>query len=515
MKLIARIKKGSLATFLTVSIVVSAIAPVYAANPVATTDFIGNNIVFKGNTKVSNEKLQSLLKIDNNKAPTTETLREGAQAIEKYYHDQGYILARVSNVSPGDHGTIFITVNEGKLEDIVVKGNKKVKTNVITREIKVKRGEPFDSNKARRSMEKLYNLGYFEDVKMKLNAGVEPNSVVLEIDVKEQKTGTYSLGGSYSESDGMGGYVELGDTDFLGTGDKAKIGWNFGGDSKIKGYNFSYTMPWMDSKETSLTFNWYNMTNRYSDYGYNGDYSTLRSTYYKNVRGFDITMGRAQGEYVHNYLTFKNRRDTYVDYYSGPVNYATTTDSNYTSYLDDNFGLTRSVALSRVYDSRDNVFSPTKGTYFSTTAEFAGRGLGGDFNFDKYTVEDRNYFKVGHSQVIATRFIGGYADGNMPVSQKFSAGGSDSLRGYHDEQFTGNRLLAATTEYRFPLAKKVEGVLFGDIGNAWDGGSCKLNDLKSDVGFGVRLNTPLGPIRLDYAWGEYGGRTSFSFGGKF
>jgi len=472
-----------------------------------------NNVVIKGNTKVSTDKLKSLVKVDKGKVLNTKALRESTKAIESYYHDQGYILARVTDVSMGDGGAVIITINEGKLEDIVVKGNQKTKTYVITREMKVKEGEPFNSNDARRSMQRLYNLGFFEDVNMKLNAGVEPNSVVLETDVTEQKTGTFSIGAGYSQSDGMVGIIEVGDNNFRGTGDAAKVYWEFGGDSKSNGYRFSYTKPWLDSKQTSLNFNIYNLTNKYSDYGYplnSGDYSTLRSTYYKNVRGFDIGLGRAQGEYIHNYLTFKNRTDTYVEHYSGPMDYA-----SYPDYLAENFGLTRSVTLSRVYDSRDNVFNPTQGTRFSVTAELAGRDLGGDFSFNKYTIEDRNYFKVGHSQVIATRLMAGYADGNMPLSQKFSLGGSDSLRGYNDDQFTGKKMLASTVEYRFPVAKKVEGVVFGDIGNAWDTEGYKLNDLKGDVGVGIRLNTPLGPIRLDYAVGENGGKTSFSFGGQF
>ncbi|MBP2649980.1 MAG: surface antigen [Firmicutes bacterium] len=481
-----------------------------------------SDIVIKGNTKVSTEKLKSLLTVDKGKVLNTKALRENARIIENYYHDQGYILARVSDVSLGDGGKINLTINEGTLEDIVIKGNEKTKSYVITREMKVKQGEPFNANDARRSMQRLYNLGFFEDVNMKLNAGVQPNSVVLETDVTEQKTGTFSIGAGYSESDGMVGIIEVGDNNFRGTGDAAKVYWEFGGDSISNGYRFSYTKPWLDKKQTSLSVNWYDLTNKYSDYGTlssssnyttveDGTSSTCRSTYYKNVKGFDLTLGRAQGEYLHNYFTIKNRRDTWVKAYSG-VDYS---GSAYDAYREENFGLTRSASFSRVFDSRDNVFSPTEGTRFAVTAEFAGRALGGDFNFNKYTVEDRNYFKVGHSQVIATRVTAGYAEGNLPLSQKFSVGGSDSLRGYDDDQFTGKKMMAATVEYRFPIVKKVEGVFFGDLGNAWDRDDYKLNDLKGDVGFGIRLNTPLGPIRLDYARGENGGKTSFSFGGQF
>ncbi|MBP2654410.1 MAG: surface antigen, partial [Firmicutes bacterium] len=122
-----------------------------------------DNVVIKGNTKVSTDKLKSLLKVDKGKVLNTKTIRESTKTIENYYHDQGYILARVTDVTMGDGGAVIITINEGKLEDIVVKGNQKTKTYVITREMKVKEGEPFNSNDARRSMQRLYNLGFFED----------------------------------------------------------------------------------------------------------------------------------------------------------------------------------------------------------------------------------------------------------------------------------------------------------------------------------------------------------------
>lgn len=478
------------------------------------------DVVIKGNTKVSTDKIKGMITAKTGAVLNTKTLNDNARAIEQYYHDQGYILAKVSDISMHE-GVLTVTINEGTLEGIQIKGNEKTKSYVITREMKLKPGEPFNVKDARRSMQKVYNLGYFEDVNMKLNPGREPNAVVLETDVVEQKTGTFSIGGGYSKSDGLVGIIELGDNNFRGTGDKVKVHWEFGGNAKDSNHNyeFSYTRPWLDSKQTSLGFTFYDMTNEYSDYGLNGDNTTLRSTYDKNRKGWDITLGRPQGEYITNYITLKNRRDTFVDYVSGPVDYSATSGehyySDYANYIQDNFGLTRSVILSRIFDSRDNVFNPTEGHYYSLSAEFAGRSFGGDFNFNKYTAQERSYLKVGKEQVVALRLTAGYADGHMPESGKFSVGGSDTLRGYEDDQFKGNKMLTATAEYRFPIAKKVQGVVFSDIGNAWEGEGYKLNDLKSSVGVGVRVNTPLGPIRIDYAKGEEGSKTHFSFGGQF
>lgn len=463
-------------------------------------------IIIKGNTKVSTDKLSSMLTVKTGSILNSKALNENVRSIEEYYHDKGYILTKVSDVAMGTGGVLTITINEGMLEGIEVKGNEKTKTHVITREMKLKPNQPFNVKDAKRSMQKVYNLGYFEDVNMKLNPGKEPNAIVLETTVVEQKTGRFSIGGGYSKSDGMIGIIELGDDNFRGTGDKVKLHWEFGGSASNKNYEVSYTRPWLDDKQTSLGFSFYDMTNEYNDYDDDGD---KKATYDKRRKGFDITLGRPQGEYVQNYITLKQRKDDYVEWISG---------EDYTKdpeYLKDNFGTTRSISLMRVYDSRDNVFSPTEGNRVALTAEFAGKALGGDFNYNKYTAETRNYLKVGHAQVVALRGTVGYADGKMPDSGRFAVGGSDTLRGYRDDQFKGNKMLAATAEYRFPIAKKVEGVAFTDVGKAWTGEGYKLNDLEASVGVGIRVSTPIGPIRLDYAQGSQGGRSHFSFGGQF
>jgi outer membrane protein insertion porin family len=463
------------------------------------------DIVVKGNTKVTADKIKEQVTTGKDGVLNTRTLNANVRAIEDYYHGQGYILAKVSDVAMSPGGVLTLTINEGSLEGIVIKGNEKTKTNVITREMKVKPGEAFNVKDARRSMQKVYNLGYFEDVNMKLNPGKEPNAVVLEASVVEQKTGTFSIGGGYSKADGMIGIIELGDNNFNGKGDKVKFHWEFGGASNSN-YEVSYTRPWLDSKQTSLSFSLYDMTNEYSDYDNHGD---LESSYDKNRKGFEITLGRPQGEYVQNYLTYKNRKDTWVEAVEGK-DYSTDPQ-----YLKDNFGSTNSVTLTRVFDSRDNVFNATEGTRFSLSAEFAGKAFGGDFDYNKYTAEGRKYYKVGRDHVIAARVTAGYADGKMPESGEFSVGGADSLRGYEDDEFEGDKMLAASVEYRFPVVSKVQGVVFSDIGNAWDGEGYKLDDLNASVGVGIRVTTPIGPIKIDYAQGSQGGRTHFSFGGQF
>ena len=461
-------------------------------------------IVIQGNQKVSKDKLLPLVTVKTGEVLNSKTVAANLRAVEEYYKGQGYILAKTGDVNFSPEGILTVKINEGIVEDIVVKGNTKSKAHVITREMRTKKGQPFNSKDARRSMQKLYNLGFFEDVNLKLQPGKQPGGVVLEITVVEQKTGTFSIGGGYSGSDGLVGIITVGDKNFRGTGDNLSVHWEFGGKAATTGnYSVSYQKPWIDSKQTSLGFTVYNMVNQYIDYNTSGDDI---ATYNRRYRGFDITLGRPVNDYLAHYVTLKNRWDEYVNWVSGQ----TYTDE----YIKDNYGLTRSIILSRVFDSRDSNTNPSTGTRYSLSGEFAG--LGGDFNFNKYTAEMRHYWKVGKSQVVAARGVMGYGSGHIPYMQQFTAGGIDTLRGYRDDQFRGNRLFSTTVEYRFPIAKRVQAAFFADFGNAWQSDSFDfVKDLKAGYGLGFSMITPFGPIRIDYAIGNQGGRTHFSFGGKF
>lgn len=544
---------------------------------------------FVGNTVFPTQYLAQMMGIPENSTLNSVTVSEKVRDIENLYLQQGYILASVTDVAVNADGVLQVSVAEGQIEDIVLKGNKKTKDYVIERELRFKRGDIFNKFLAQRSLERLYNLGYFEDVNVRLLPGKQAHTVVVEIDLIEQKTGVITVGAGYSKSDGFVGILEFGENNFRGTGDKINVHWEFGGSGKGKNYQISYTRPWLDDKGTSLSASYYNRVIEYEDYNENAQ---AVARYDKRRKGYSLSLGRATGEYHATYLTWESRDDRYDNHLSGfnygenaaykiePFTYekdnkkyeshrlllnvadgpkviaeqsfeltgTEATDKaardnaekaldkeaekviqnpqykglNFKDmdYIGKNFGRTNSISLTHVYDSRDNYFNPTRGQRFSLTGTWAGHGLGGNFGFYKFLAEGRAYKKVGGKQVLALRLIGGYATGDIPYSELFSLGGANNLRGFEDDQFKGNKMYAATIEYRFPIVKKVQGVVFGDVGNSWGVDRTRIpwyhdsNKVHWSAGVGLRVQTPIGPIRLDYARGEKS-KFHFSFGGQF
>jgi len=485
-----------------------------------------------GNTKLSTDQIRQIVSLPKGKMINMREASRKLNFVEEQYKRDGYILARITDVRLQDDGILAVQINEGIVEDFKVKGNVKTKDKVILREIRLKKGEPFNSTLARRSLNRIQNLGFFEDVNMKLNPGREPNAVEMEIIVEEMNTGTFGIGAGYSDADGFIGMISIGDKNFRGTGDSVLLRWEFGG-ADNRNYEFSYKKPWLDKKETAASLTLYDLTNEYADYDREGEEI---ARYDKRRVGQELTLSRPQGEFVRHFVTLKHREDKYVEqvdgysrqYYESSFDkYLTDKNSEYYKFngkwpataqerRDENFGSTNSITYGRIYDSRDNVFDPHAGKRNSYIFEWAG--LGGDFSYEKITVDYRYYLPMRKDHVLAFDLSAGYAWGDMPLSQRFAVGGADTLRGYRDDQFRGNSMLRGTAEYRFPIRKKVQGVIFYDIGYAWDKRDQDAFDLglmESGYGVGVRINSPLGPIKLDYGKGKQRSRFHFSFGGQF
>ena len=235
----------------------------------------------------------------------------------------------------------------------------------------------------------------------------------------------------------------------------------------------------------------------------------------RRYSGGEITVSRPWSEYSTNFITLRQRKDDYIRHVSSG-NAGDRSGDEGQQWRDDNFGTTRSIQWQHVTDTRDNIYNPTIGDKSVIDLELGGI-LGGDFTFQKLSIDNQHFFKAGdHNQVWAWRGAYGWGRGDMTEFNQFRVGGQGTLRGYRDDQFRGNRMFLATLEYRFPLGKTIQGVVFTDWGGAWNSRFFPRGaDIKGSLGLGLSLNTPFGAFRLDYGRGKQGGRFHFSIGGGF
>lgn len=464
------------------------------------------DVTIKGTKVISEEKIKELMNSKIGQMLNTKTLREDITTIEKFYNENGYILAFIEDVNVAPEGSLTITINEGFINDIKIKGNEKTKEYVIRREIKVKPGDIFDLKQIQEDMRDVANLGFFNNVQPRIERIADSGKVDLIIEVEENKTGNFQVGAVYSTKDGFLGYLEVKEQNLLGRAQKLGFKWEFG---QTTNYELNFYDPWLFGEKFSFGADLYNTTRRDLSET-NPDDKDHPFIYDKNSIGASLQIGRPIYEDIMGSVKFKYEHTT--------LTYQDGNDDDFDPDKPKDSGDTRSLTFSAARDTTDNIFNPHTGNRITASLEYAGQLLGGKNSFTKYNFEVAQYypgFKQDHTW--AFRLKTGLSPHNLPKYEEYAVGGSETLRGYKPSQFTGNKMLLLNAEYRIPIVKSIEGVLFTDSGYAWAYQTpLKLSDMEFSIGAGVRLSTPLGQIRLDYAFGdEWKGMPHFSIGQTF
>ena len=499
--------------------------------------FVGK-VRFAGNTVFSEGELRRALKVClPGKIYSTDGLEQDRFIIQGLYFDRGYIMAEVhpAAVLNPETSAIDITYNITEKEVVFVnkiriRGNTKTKDVVIRRELRLYPGDKFDGAKLHRSKERLANLGFFEEISYDAQPTDVANQRDLIVEVKEAKTGTFSFGGGYSTVDNFIGFIEIEQRNFdwknfpyfTGDGQNLKLRTELGTISE--NFNLSFTEPWLFDYPISFGFDAYRSSHdRESDVGWGYD---------ETRTGGDIRLGKELSEYVRGNIAYRFEQIKISDI-----------DPSATSELkkEDGKNNVSSIELGLSFDSRDNVFAPTRGIVLGGNLDIAGGPFGGDKDFYQFRMRASRYFPMLFKSVLELRGRLGLADAfgdsaDIPIYERFFTGGAYSVRGYEErmigpidaaskDPLGGNSLLVGNIEYTYPLFDFLRLAAFCDTGNVWK----KISDIgsagfKTGVGMGLRIKTPIGPIRLDYGLplnkqpGEEekkSGRIHFSMGGGF
>ncbi len=471
------------------------------------------DIQIEGSTILSQEKIRDVMLLKTGQVLSQRILQNDLDRISQLYQDKGLILAQMEEVSFDQQtGKLVIKLAEGRIEEIQITGNIKTVDKVIRRELEVEPGDLFDFDKVRKSMQEIYNLGFFEDVAMKLEPGSEEEQIVLVIEVVEKNTGVLGGGGGYSTGEGLFAYASIKEANLFGRGQSIEAQLEVGTRTT---YKLSFFEPWLGDTPTFFGIDVYDTFIKRSE-KVNG----LDSEYEIERLGGKLTFGRVFRDDLKIALELKTEEATY-DLISGQL------PSNTQE------GLTNSLRPILIYDTRDDRFNPTEGWYATASVQNAGGFLGGDYTYRKYDLDLRTYLSTDffddddrddtritstiNEGVLAMRAVGGFGDRSLPSFARYEIGGLGTIRGYDYREFTGDYSMVFNVEYRFPLADNMQGVVFADWGNAWDfGESISLSGLKFGRGVGVRFDTFIGPISIDYGVGEdMEGKTYFSIGHSF
>ncbi len=470
---------------------------------------------FRGNRDISAGQIQQVLTLSEGDVFSERAVYQSSSEIRQLYVDRGYIFAQVDPVSVLDveTGRVDVTydITESHvayIERIQIQGNVKTKDDVIRRELKVFPAEKFDGKKLRESRKNLENLGFFEDIRIRTEPGSERDKVDLVVDVQEAKTGHFSFGGGYSSIDAFIGFFEVRQRNFdyqnwktfTGAGQDLSLRASLG--TVTSRYQLSFTNPWIFDRPISFGFDAYRK-------GHDKDDSAGYS-YSEEVTGGALRLGKRFTDRIRGGLAYRFDNVKIRD-----------VDSDASQALQDEEGTTNlsSTELSLIYDTRDSAFSPRSGVYFSNSFQLTGSFLGGDRDFTKFFSRLSLYWPAFHESVLETRFRVGVADTfsgtkDIPIYERFFSGGAATIRGYRerkvgpidedDDPIGGESMFVANVEYTYPLADFLKVATFFDTGNVWrkrsDISDIFSGDLKSSVGMGLRVNTPIGPVSVDYGW---------------
>ncbi|MDA1353256.1 MAG: BamA/TamA family outer membrane protein [bacterium] len=439
-------------------------------------------ITFQGNKTYSDQALGEVIVSRTGDLLNLGNVRDDITKIESHYKDNGYFLIKVYRViTPDTNGSeLKYVIGEGILDEIIITGNTRTRDNVIRRELKdIKLGEPLNDISLKRDLRKIFNLNYFGKLDPSFEPTDEPDHYKLKLSLEEKSTGSVNFGAGYGQRSGLFAYSDLNIDNIFGTGQLIMLKGQWG--ENANSYQFKYHNPWMWDDRKSFTF-------RLWDTQGNIGFDTIGGGLRREQRqGFSTTFGVP--------ITYDFRTSHEFKWENIEIPENTTSLGNKYHIRSYNFGVS--------YDTRDVAFNPREGMYHYISIE---KGLPVDdiaLDFIKYDTTWNWFFPTFEKQTFATRFILGQMSGDTEPSELYYVGGPNTVRGYAhfpNSFANGEQRLITNFEYRFLINDIFQTLVFVDWG--WSRSLGNPSKGKWGKGFGIRIMSPLGPIRLDFGLDE-------------
>ncbi len=517
------------------------------------------DVTFRGNAILTANELREAVPIQKHEAFSLTRARLGAQTVKQLYAERGYLdtEAELQILELGDDSVgLVYQIKEGEraiVEDIEIKGTSKTGHGWIRRYFDFKPGDVLTPSKIARTQRDLYSTNAFREVAIRPIAipdsnGKPGSAHKIQVDLTEAKPLLFVYGLGYSTDDGARGLMEIANTNLGGSLDALSLRFRASQREQFAQLSFTDLRP----------FSWRLPTTISIFYDRNGN--LLPFTRQRQLRDGQVeNVPNRQPFGLERFAAFIQTERKLDDRVSLRFRYNLERAQLFNTAGLPDTEITRneqairlgmfSVGFTR--DSRDNILNPTRGQLLSADHSIAAKMFGGNESFNKFfgTYQRYHTFAPYASALANTTFAfsariglaetfrltdrnnnGSIEDSErrLPISERFFSGGATTLRGFRFETagpqdvlfnpnqtpapgqgfilptlvpIGGDALAVFNFEMRYPLTQRLRLVPFYDLGNVFR----RINDIRwknmsHTVGAGLRINTPLGPVGVDYGF---------------
>lgn len=458
-----------------------------------------------------------------------EVVDDTASALTKAVEQQFFPFVRVRQEVDLEKeqkiANINFIIEEGPrvfVDEINISGNVRTLDRVVRREFELAEGDPFNRDRVQKSERNIRDLGYFEDVSIQPVPGSAPDRRNLDVVVEEKSTGELSIGAGFSTADGPLADFKIREKNFLGRGQELGIATVLSGDrSQV---DLSFAEPYFLGRDLRFSMDLFHIQRDLQD----------ESSYDQQRTGFGLNLGYPLSRYLRHSLGYRivNNKIENVQI-----------DASRFIREQEGERVTSAVSQTLFYDKRNSRLTPTDGYALRLYNELAG--LGGDAKFFNTEVTATLYEPITEEVIFSLTGKGGaifgYSDDEVAINDRYFLGDT-SFRGFEqsgigprdistNDSLGGTKYYTVSGELSFPLGLPdeygIKGHTFTDIGSLWDTPDVSAGVLKDEAsvrmtaGAGVSWQSPLGPIRVNFAWPitseEYDNEQvfNFAFGTRF
>jgi outer membrane protein insertion porin family len=443
----------------------------------------------------------TLMPIKIGKRLALSDVQASADSLRDQLYEMAYARARVTYEIHSDSATntaaVTFTLDPGHycwIGQTRIIGLKQIEEPAARRELTYHELEPYSPDKLDDTRRRLVNLQTFTLVSVRADTTTPGDTLNILIQVEEGTRYRIRFGGGYDTQNGAGGSVEFRDLNFLGRARRLTWTNNYSKNEKL--YEMRFLWPHTPFNATDITLN--------------PKYDRIHQT------GFDFES--YSGATILSATPLK-KVTVAVSNESGRARLIPGKDFDKAQYDTTRFKTyTRTVeTFSAVWDTRDNPLVAHKGHAIGVSGSESGALYGAHFRWWRANFAGRVFVPATRYIVLAGRAAAGmmaptYGQPSTPIEERFFLGGSGDVRGWpqrtlapHDTSgkiaVGGDASFNASAEIRYNVMGPLNIALFVDAGNVWPKThGVRPLDLYSTAGVGLLILSPVGPVRIDWAY---------------